>query len=230
MNWDVKLDMKWCNEIINYEQKKIAAKRVAAIAKNGDIIGFGSGSTSYLTALEIGERVKREGLNVLAIPTSSEITMACYDLGIPIVSLNNVRPDWYFDGADEVDKYHNLIKGRGGCMFMEKLIMKCSPKTYIAVDNTKFVEKLGTNFSIPIEINPNALIYVKKELNELGSSEISLRLAKAKDGPVITENANFILDVKFKEIYPKLENDIKLVTGVIESGLFLGYNIEVVTI
>jgi len=232
MIWDKKFrdGMKWCGEITNLEQKQIIANRIAEMACDGDVIGFGSGSTSFLIANEIGRRIRDEGLRVSAIPTSPEIEMACFDLGIQVESINNVRPDWCFDGADEVDSEGNLIKGRGGCMFMEKLLMRCSPKTYIAVDQTKLVDNLGTNFAIPIEIHPKSLMAVKEQLSDLGASEITLRLAKAKDGPVITESANYILDVRFAQVYNGLEQDIKLITGVIESGLFMGYPIEVITV
>ena len=232
MNWDQKFknELKWCGKIINYDQKMEVAKRIAMKANDDDVIGFGSGSTSFLTVNEIGRRVMEEGLKVRAITTSPEIEMACFSLGIPVDSLLNVRPDWSFDGADEVDKDNNVIKGRGGCMFVEKLIMRTSPKTYIAVDQTKLVDKLGTNFAVPIEVYPKSLVHAREQLTKLGANELILRLAKAKDGPVITESGNYILDVRFLEIYDGLENDIKLITGVIESGLFMGYPIEVVTI
>jgi ribose 5-phosphate isomerase A len=231
MEWNKELSdgLKWCGEIINYDQKLALAKRVAAIASDGDVIGFGSGSTSFLTANEIAKRVKNENLHVRAIPTSPELRLACYSLGLYVDSLNNVRPDWSFDGADEVDNNRNLIKGRGGAMFFEKLLMHCSPKNYIIVDKTKLVSALGTKFAIPVEFNPEALTYVRKKLLDFGASEINLRLAKAKDGPVVSENANYIYDVRFKDIYPKLESDIKSITGVIESGLFIGYDVEIVT-
>jgi ribose 5-phosphate isomerase A len=230
MKWDNGLlgDFKWCGEIINYDQKILLARDVALIAKDGDVIGFGSGSTSFLIAGEIAKRVKAEDIHISAIPTSPELKLACFDFGIPVESLNNVRPDWSFDGADEVDADHNLIKGRGGAMFIEKLLIRCSPKNYIVVDNSKIVDTLGTKFAIPVEFTVDALVYVRKELLGLGATEITLRLAKAKDGPVVTENANYIYDVRFEEIYPELENHIKLITGVIESGLFWGYNVEIV--
>lgn len=113
-------------------------------------------------------------------------------------------------------------------MFKEKLNMVNSPITYILVDKSKFVKELGEKASIPIEVFPEAVNSVKEELADLGAEKITLRLAKGKDGPVITENNNVILDVKFIEIYDSLEKDIKSITGVIESGLFIGYNIEII--
>lgn len=142
-------------------------------------------------------------------------------------TLWNKRPDWTFDGADEVDPHNNLIKGRGGAMFKEKLLIKSSGKTYIIVDESKLVSKLGSKYPIPVEVFPHALSHVENEIRLLGASKISLRLAEGKDGPVFTENGNFILDIHLSNIVPDLEQKLKAITGVIESGLFIGYDITV---
>ena len=214
--------------ITNKEQKEIVAQKVAEKVKNGDIIGFGSGSTSYLAILAIAKKIEEEDLNILAIPTSYEIKMLCHDLKIPTTTILAHKPDWSFDGADEVEKNTNrLIKGRGGAMFKEKLNIANSAITYILVDESKMVEKLGEKFSIPIEVFPEALNSVKEALTDFGATEMVLRKAVGKDGPILTENNNFILDTKFVEIYDGLEEDIKSVTGVIESGLFTDYPVEI---
>ena len=119
-------------------------------------------------------------------------------------------------------------KGRGGAMFKEKLNIVNSPITYILVDKSKEVDKLGSKFKVPVECFPNSVNHVKLELLKLGGKEITLREAKGKDGPIITENGNFILDVKFENINKELEKQIKSITGVIESGLFIGYDVEIV--
>ena len=135
--------------------------------------------------------------------------------------------NWTFDGADEVDPHNNLIKGRGGAMFKEKLLIKSSGKTYIIVDESKLVSKLGSKYPIPVEVFPHALSHVENEIRLLGASKISLRLAEGKDGPVFTESGNFILDIHLSNIIPDLEQKLKAITGVIESGLFIGYDITV---
>lgn len=214
--------------ITNREQKEQIANQVAEKIKNGDVIGFGSGSSSYLAALAIAKRIEEEDLKILAIPTSYEMKMVCHDLKIPTTTILAHKPDWSFDGADEVEKETNrLIKGRGGAMFKEKLNMANSAITYILADNSKMVDKLGEKFSIPIEVFPEALNSVKEALADFGATEMILRKAVKKDGPVLTENNNFILDTKFVEIYDGLEEDIKTVTGVIESGLFTDYPVEI---
>jgi ribose 5-phosphate isomerase A len=231
MNWNSKLigNLNFGANITNREAKLKLAAMVAAKAKNGEAIGFGSGSTSYLTILEIGKRVVAEGLQVKAIPTSHEVALTCIQVQIPTVSFNTVRPDWYFDGADEVDPANNLIKGRGGAMFKEKLIMTASPKTFILADSSKLVKSLGEKFPVPVEVIPSALSSVENSLLTLGAASIQLRMSGGKDGPVITENGNFILDVHFNDIGEGLEKQIKLIPGVLDSGLFIGYNIEVVS-
>jgi ribose 5-phosphate isomerase A len=189
----------------------------------------GSGSTSYLALLAISKKVKEQNLSVLAIPTSHEVSMACSILGLNTSSLLNARPDWSFDGADEVDPQKNLIKGRGGAMFAEKLVIKSSPENYILVDSSKFVSFLGEKFAAPIEVDPRAVNLVETELLKLGANEINLRLAKSKDGPVITEAGNLILDVRFNKITSEYEKEVKSIPGVIESGLFINYQVEILT-
>ena len=229
MNWDKEIHNKIdFDNIRNKEEKEKVAKKVAEKIKNGDVIGFGSGSTSYLTILAIAEKMKKDSIQITAIPTSYEIEILCHYLNIPTTNLLNKKPDWSFDGADEVDENKWMIKGRGGAMFKEKLNIANSNITYILIDNSKFVNKLGTNFKVPVECDFYAVNYVKEQLMLLGAENIEIRRAVSKDGPVITESNNAILDAKFNEISECLEKDIKSITGVIESGLFIGYNVEII--
>ena len=228
--------MDWKEEILtkvefdnikNIEDKKRVAKKITEKVNDGQVIGFGSGSTSYLTVIEIAKKIKEEKINITAIPTSLEIKMLCAYLGIQTASLIEKRPDWSFDGADEVDKNKWLIKGRGGAMFKEKLNIVNSPITYILVDESKKVDKLGEKFKVPVECFAEAINYIKEEITKLDIKSAEVRKAIGKDGPVITENGNLILDVEFNEITENLEKKIKLIPGVIESGLFIGYNVEI---
>ena len=229
MNWqsDILNTLEWSGTIINLEGKQKVADEIAMRVKDGDILGVGSGSTVYVALLAIAKRIKEEGLKVKAIPTSIEISLFCAKLGIPLTTLFENKPDWLFDGADEVDPDKSLIKGRGGAMFKEKLLISSSPKNYIIVDDSKLVKKLGTNFPVPIEVFPTALLHVEEELKKIGVSELLLRPAKGKDGPIITENGNLILDARFHNIGKDMEQAIKSITGVIESGLFINYNVEI---
>ncbi|WP_419700788.1 ribose 5-phosphate isomerase A [Mucilaginibacter sp. NFX135] len=229
MDWNSNLikNLEWSSEITHISGKQKVADEIAAKVKDGDILGVGSGSTAYLALVAIAKRIREEKLNVKAIPTSLELSMFCSKLGVPLTSLYENKPDWLFDGADEVDPNNSLIKGRGGAMFKEKLLISSSRVSYIIVDDSKMVTKLGSNFPVPVEVFPQALLYVEKELQQLGANNILLRPAKGKDGPVITENGNMILDCKFDEIGSTMERDIKSITGVIESGLFIGYNLQI---
>ena len=210
------------DQITNKEEKMELARIVADKVRNGQTIGFGSGTTSYLAAIEIGKKVKAEELKITAVPTSNEIESLCEELGIPCSNLMESTIDWGFDGADEVDKRGRLIKGKGAAMFKEKLNIVSSPKTYILVDHTKFVDKLWENCPIPIEVFPTAMNFVSSRLEQIGAIDIEFR--------GMTENGNAILDTRFEDIPDDLERRIKVIPGVIESGLFVGYNTEVIGI
>jgi ribose 5-phosphate isomerase A len=162
------------------------------------------------------------------IPTSIEVAMACSAMGLKTTSLLSARPNWIFDGADEVDRAGNFIKGRGGALFQEKLMFAASREIYVLVDRSKLVDKLGTKFPVPVETSPLAMRLVEQALLDLGAHDVKLRLAAGKDGPVITENNNIILDAFFADIEPTLEAAIKRIVGVIESGLFTGYQAQIV--
>ena len=231
MDWEKTIidSLEWGKEISNREEKQKVADKIASMVKDGDIIGVGSGSTAYLALLKIADRIRTEQLLIHAIPTSQEIKMACAKLGIPLTSLLEHKPNWTFDGADEIDPNHNMIKGRGGAMFKEKLLISSSPQTFIIADPSKMVSKLGSRFPVPVEIFPDALIHADQALRSLSPVDIKLRMAQGKDGPIITENGNLILDVWFNNIPDNLENAIKSITGVIESGLFMHYEVKIIS-
>lgn len=229
MRWNSSLSrgLRWSKPISNLEAKHEVAQKLAAEVRDGDVIGFGSGSTSFVAIQAIAERVEKERIACTAIPTSAEIELTCVGFGIRTVSLVDACPDWAFDGADEVDPDHNLIKGRGGAMFREKLLIDSSPRTFILVDQSKMVSKLGQKFPIPVEIFPFAISFVFQKLSEIGATDLELRSGSGKDGPVITENGNLIADVRFRDVQRGLEREIKAIPGVIETGLFQGRKLEV---
>ncbi len=230
MNWNdsVVQNLEWNAEISNYDEKQKVAEKIANLVNDGDVIGVGSGSTSFLAIQAIAKKMREEHLKIKAIPTSKEIAMVCNYLKIPVISLMEAKPDWCFDGADEVTDDKWLVKGRGAAMFKEKLVISNAKKAYILVDSSKFVSKPCEKFPIPIEVFPDALYSVKEKLLELGATEANLRLAKKKDGPVITENGNLIIDAKFENVDETFETKLKSIVGVIETGLFIGYNVEIV--
>ena len=145
-------------------------------------------------------------------------------LGVQTATLLEARPDWCFDGADEVDPHGWLIKGRGGAMFREKLVMAASPVRYILIDDSKKVETLGEKFAIPVECQYESVQYVRERLFALGAQSVEKRHSKAKDGPVITEHGHFILDARFTNVQENLEQDLIRIVGVVETGLFIGFD------
>jgi len=218
--------LHWPTEIKNLEAKSVAADRVAAQAKDGETIGIGSGSNTYLALWAIGERVQREGLAVRMVTSSYETEMAALKLGIPTLPLGTVQPVWGVDGADEVDPQGRMIKGRGGAMFREKLLWSTAQHMYLAVDASKHVERLGQGFPVPIEVDRAAVDLVARKLDALGSTSYEMRVAGGKDGPVITESGNLVIDAWFAEIPLGTAAELKAVPGVIETGLFEGFSFE----
>jgi ribose 5-phosphate isomerase A len=231
MRWQNPLlsDYKWCREISNLERKKILGQKIAMYAADGQIIGVGTGSSAFVALKELAARAREERLSIKIIPAAKEIEMACASLGLPITTLVAGKPDWCFDGADEIGPNGDVIKGRGGGLFMEKLIINACDRRYLLADESKYVSKIGKR-PIPVEVYPDAIHIAEKALTRLGATEISLRLAVSKDGPVITEAGNILLDCRFDNIRDGLERDIKQIPGVIESGLFQGYGFEFVRI
>lgn len=165
MKWESSLmeHLQWSDTITNRESKERLARMIAMRVQEGEVIGAGSGSTVYLALLAIAERIRTENLHVTVIPASMEISMECVRLGIPQTTLWMCRPDWTFDGADEVDPDRNLIKGRGGALFKEKLLISSSNRTFILVDESKQVSFLGSRFPVPVEVFPMALPYVERK-------------------------------------------------------------------
>ena len=210
-----------------YESKLAVAKKLAARAEHNQIIGAGSGSTALLALLELARRDREDALNLRFIPTSIEIEWACLNAGVTITTLNAARPDWCFDGADEVDPNGHMIKGRGGAMYREKLVMSATQSRFILVDTTKFVDHLGQKFAVPVERDAAALALVESALHDIGATDITIRPAGGKDGPVITEQGNIILDVRFDQITAEHERQIAAIPGVLDSGLFWGYTPQI---
>ncbi len=229
MNWEENIKQKslWNGEISNLEEKEKIAEKLARKVKDGDVIGVGSGSTSFVATKAIAKKIKEEKLNITAIPTSYEVKLLCENLGIPTTTLMVKKPDWSYDGADEVAPNNWLVKGRGGAMYKEKLNIASSPITYILVDDSKMVEHICDKFPIPIEVAPEAVNFVRQALIQMGAEKVSLRLAKGKDGPVITESNNIILDAIFKNVTKNLEKELKSIVGVVETGLFIGYSVVI---
>ena len=232
MNWpdDRSKEGRWLGEITNFEAKEEIAREMAGRLRDGDVVGVGSGSTSYLTLVALAERATVRQWRFMAIPTSLEMELTCQQHDVPTSNLLQQRPDWSFDGADEIDEVGDMIKGRGGAMVRERLVMASSPERYVVVDRSKRVSVLGARFPIPVEVIPESLNLARTHLREhLGASDIDLRPAVGKDGPTLTEHGNFILDVRFPVVRKELDALLAQVRGVVGTGLFVGYAPTVVS-
>lgn len=205
------------------DAKKRAAIEAAKNVENNFVVGLGSGSTAAYAIKEIGRRIKEEGLRVIGVPTSYQSLFLAIKHGVPTTTLHeNPVIDLTIDGADQIDKELNLIKGMGGALTKEKIIAASSRKLIIVADERKLANKLGDRQLLPIEILPIAKPLVIDKIREIGGKPY---LREIRGGiPYITDNGNFILDVDFGVIENPKELEVKLKTipGVVETGLFIG--------
>jgi len=199
-------------------EKKLLAEKSIEFIKDGMIVGLGTGSTVFFLVKKLAELVK-QGLNITCVSTSNQTSELAKSLGIKILSLNDVdKIDLTIDGADEVDKNLNGIKGGGGALLYEKIVAKASNKVIWIVDSSKFVEKLG-RFPLPVEIISFGSKQLFNRFDELGFSP---QIRKNGNNNFITDSGNLIVDLHLNEIDDAiiLERQIKLMHGVVEVGLF----------
>lgn len=230
MQWEGQQTPTWNGEISNEAAKRDIATQLAARASDQQVIGIGSGSTSFLALLALADRVRSEGLNIRCVPTSLEIESYCTALGLPVTTLVNARPDWCFDGADEVDPHNNLIKGRGGAFVREQLVFAAAPERIILVDESKFVPTLGTNFGVPLAVVPEAANLVRHRLRDATGHEPVVRPAKGKDGGIIDEQGSLVMDLPIDGARSPADLEALLLTtpGISATGLFVGYDFEII--
>ena len=206
------------------------AKRRAALAavkhvNDGFVVGLGSGSTAASAIEALGGRIRQEGLNVLGIPTSYQAFLLAVKYGITVTTLEeHPQISLTIDGADQIDPNLNLIKGMGAALAREKIVAFASKQNIIIADENKKAQVLGeNNHPVPVEVLPFAISFVKRKIGEIGGKSV-VREGKGKVGPVITDNGNAIIDSFFGEIGDAvaLEPKLKLIPGVVETGLFIG--------
>lgn len=215
---------------IEQAKKKAGYAAVDEFIKDGMVIGIGSGSTVVYAVERLVERVKTEKLHVVCLPTSFQSIQLIVDGGLVLGDLSRYPEiDVDIDGADEVDSQLNLIKGGGGCQLQEKIIASCSKKLVIVADYRKDSKVLGEQWKkgVPLEVIPMAYKPVMHKIEKLGG-KATIRMGKAKAGPVISDNGNFILDAVFGEIKDPaaLESKLKSISGIVETGLFINMTIK----
>jgi ribose 5-phosphate isomerase A len=204
--------------------KKNAALEAVKHVQDGFVVGLGSGSTAAYAIEEIGNRIKREKIHVLSVPTSHQAFMLAVKNGIPITTLQeHPTIDLTIDGADQIDQELNLIKGMGGALTREKIVASASKRLIIVADESKKVKILGeNNHPVPIEVLPFAAPVLMQKIKEHGGKP-TLREGIGKVGPIITDNGNVLIDADFGIIRnpAKLEHELKMLSGVVETGLFV---------
>jgi ribose 5-phosphate isomerase A len=202
---------------INQSFELLARDAIERYVKDNQIIGLGSGST---TAVLVRELARLKNKNTLKfIVTSLQIKTEAENSGLEIVDENHIPEiDVVFDGADQIDSEYNMIKGGGGALLKEKILISAAKQVVIVADSKKFVEKF--NRPVPLEVHPFARSVVSKKLREI-SSQVQIRILE-KGYPFITENGNIIFDALFASIIdvPKKEIELKNIPGVLEVGLF----------
>jgi ribose 5-phosphate isomerase A len=211
------------------ELKRAAALRAIEEVEDGMVLGLGTGSTAAFVVEGLGRRVAG-GLQVVGIPTSERTAAQARRLGIPIATFAEYqRLDLTIDGADEVQLGSlDLIKGLGGALLREKIVAAASERLVIVVDQEKLVERLGEHTPVPVEVTQFGWQATAVALARLGCAPE--RRYAAGEQPFVTDSGNFILDCRFGPIGDpgKLEREIAMTVGAVESGLFVGRSSKVV--
>ena len=203
-------------------EKEQVAKEAINYIKDGMIIGLGTGSTANLFIDFLSAKVKQESLNIKVVASSTVSQIRAINSGLSYISLDQIESiDLYIDGADEVTKELEVLKGRGYDLVREKLLAKTSKQFIVIGDKSKMVAKIGEKFPIPIEITPIAWKIAKKLITEI-SQKCDLRPNAAGDAYAITSYGNYVLDCEFKyDDLSNLASEISQIPGVIEHGIFL---------
>lgn len=202
-------------------QKKLVGDKAATFVEDNMVLGLGTGSTAVYMVKAVAKRAKEEGLNLTCVSTSIATRKLATDLGLNVVDLSEVDSiDLTIDGADEVSKDFQGIKGGGGAHLFEKIVAENSKKNIWIVDESKDVEVLGA-FPLPVEVVPFGYEFLLQKFKEKGYEPV---LRVTESGQIFeTDSGNYILDLHLEKIEnPKsLAQELKAQTGVVEHGLFI---------
>lgn len=207
--------------------KFVAAKRAVDYVETGMKLGLGTGSTAAWMVRCLAERIREEGIRVVGVPTSTRTAELARQLGVPVMSLDEAKwLDLSIDGADEIDAQMNLIKGGGAALLQEKIVATASDQMIVIADAAKEVGHLGA-FPLPVEVIPfgwqttKALIEETLVSMDVLNRDVTLRMNGA--APLVTDEANYILDLHLKRIGNPRQLSLVLnqIPGVVENGLFI---------
>ncbi len=198
--------------------KRNAGESAAREVTDGMVVGLGTGSTAAHAIRKLGERVDN-GLDIRGIPTSFQSRELAREVGIPLTALDEMTPDVAIDGADQFAD-GNLVKGGGAAHAREKVVDTAADRFLVVADPSKEAKKL--TYPVPVEVLPAAWTAVTAHIEKLGG-EPTLREATRKDGPVVTDNGNLVLDCDFGTISEpeELATSLSEIPGTVEHGLFI---------
>ncbi|WP_182579976.1 ribose 5-phosphate isomerase A [Staphylococcus gallinarum] len=197
--------------------------------KDGMILGIGSGSTIELLVPKIAEKIEQEQIDITSVCTSNKTAFIAKQLGMHVLDVNDIEYiDLAIDGADEVDRNLNLIKGGGGALFREKVIDAMAERFVVLVDDSKLVSFLGETFKLPVEVDKFNWLLIAKEIER--SKDVTVIRRMVDDVPFITDNGNYILDLVLnKDIEPfDMHEYLIHLIGVLETGYFLDVTDQVI--
>jgi ribose 5-phosphate isomerase A len=195
------------------------SKDALKFVKNNSVLGLGSGRAATAFVKELGIHIKKKKLNVRGVSTSLQIKLIAEQSGIHLISADQIEKiDVVFDGADQIDSQKNLIKGGGGALLRENILISSAAKVVIMADESKFVKNF--NRTVPVEVHPFARNTVRKFIQKLGGKPQIRTIERGY--PFITENGNIIYDCDFGTIRAPgaLSAKIKQIPGVVEAGIF----------
>jgi ribose 5-phosphate isomerase A len=207
------------------EAKQRAGESAAALVTDGMVVGLGTGSTAAHAIRALGREVDT-GLDVRGVPTSFASRALAREVGVPLVTLDEVDTvDLAIDGADQVAEF-DLVKGGGAAHAREKVVDAFADRFVVVADPTKVADTLS--HPVPVEVLPDAWTTVADAVDN-ASGTPTLRAAERKDGPVVTDNGNFVIDCAFEDIEnpETLAQSLSATPGVVEHGLFVGLADEV---
>ncbi|MEZ0318456.1 MAG: ribose 5-phosphate isomerase A [Pyrobaculum sp.] len=201
--------------------KAALAREALKFVKGGMVIGLGSGTTAreFIKAL-----ASLKELEFVLVATSADSEILAHEVGLG----DRLRPMWAVDridlavdGADEVTADKIMLKGRGGALLREKIVDYAAEKFVVLIERGKLVEKIPSKNPVPVEVLPWAWRFAARQIVQKYGGSTALRVGEGKLGPVVTDNGNYILDWRPDgPIDPSLEDEIKHIPGVVETGIF----------